>query len=170
MSDARVGEGMAPPVITVVQRGQITEVAHRGDVAVVADGGRLAASVGEPDRLISLRSSVKPFTAVAVLAAADEAGLTLDDEMIALASASHAGADEHTAVAQRMVKAFGLNPAHLVHGRPQSSRGGSGELLAHMCSGQHLSLLLLAKARGFDPIGYDAFDHPVQREPAHRCW
>jgi len=133
-------------------------------VAVVADGGRLAASVGEPDRLISLRSAVKPFTTVAVLAAADEAGLTLDDEMIALASASHAGADEHTAVAQRMVDIFGLNPAHLVHGRPQSSRGGSGDLLAHMCSGQHLSLLLLAKARGFDPIGYDAFDHPVQRE------
>jgi L-asparaginase II len=164
MSVVRVGDGAPPPVITVVQRGQITEVAHRGDVAVVADGGRLAASVGEPDRLISLRSSVKPFTAVAALAAADEAGLTLDDEMIALASASHAGADEHTAVAQRMVDIFGLNPAHLVHGRPQSSRGGSGDLLAHMCSGQHLSLLLLAKARGFDPIGYDAFDHPVQRE------
>jgi len=107
---------------------------------------------------------VKPFTAVAVLAAADAAGLTLDDEMIALASASHAGADEHIAVAQRMIDAFGLNPAHLVHGRPQSSRGGSGDLLAHMCSGQHLSLLILAKARGFDPIGYDAFDDPVQHE------
>ena len=164
MSDVRVGDGAAPPVITVVQRGQITEAAHRGDIAVVADGGRLAASVGEPDRLISLRSSVKPFTAVAVFAAAGEAGLTLDDEMIALASASHAGTDEHMAVAQRMIDTFGLNPAHLVHGRPQSSRGGSGDLLAHMCSGQHLSLLILAKARGFDPIGYDAFDHPVQRE------
>jgi len=164
MSDVRVGDGAAPPVITVVQRGQITESAHRGDVAVVASGGRLAASVGDPDRLISLRSSVKPFTAVAVLAAADAAGLTLDDEMIALASASHAGADEHIAVAQRMIDAFGLNPAHLVHGRPQSSRGGSGDLLAHMCSGQHLSLLILAKARGFDPIGYDAFDDPVQHE------
>jgi L-asparaginase II len=164
MSGVRVGDGAPPPVITVVQRGQITESAHRGDVVVVGDGGRLAASVGAPDRLISLRSSVKPFTAVAVLAAADEAGLTLDDEMIALASASHAGAEEHTAVAQRMIDTFGLNPTHLVHGRPQSARGGSGELLAHMCSGQHLSLLLLAKARGFDPIGYDAFDHPVQRE------
>ena len=84
--------------------------------------------------------------------------------MIALASASHAGADEHTAVAQRMIDAFGLNPAHLVHGQPHNSRGGSGDLLAHMCSGQHLSLLLLAKARGLDPIGYDSFDHPVQRE------
>jgi L-asparaginase II len=63
-----------------------------------------------------------------------------------------------------MIETFGLNPEHLVHGRPQSARGGSGELLAHMCSGQHLSLLILAKARGFDPIGYDAFDHPVQRE------
>jgi L-asparaginase II len=164
MRDVRVGEGAPPPVITVVQRGQITESAHRGDVAVVAGGGRLAASVGEPDRLISLRSSVKPFTAVAVLAAADEAGLALDDEMIALASASHAGADEHTAVAQRMIDTFGLDPAHLVHGRPQNARGGSGELLAHMCSGQHLSLLLLAKARGFNPIGYDSFDHPVQQE------
>ena len=164
MSGVRVGEGAPPPVITVVQRGQITESAHRGDVVVVGDGGRLAASVGAPDRLISLRSSVKPFTAVAVLAAADEAGLVLDNEMIALASASHAGAEEHTAVAQRMIEAFGLNPAHLLHGRPQSARGGSGDLLAHMCSGQHLFLLILAKARGFDPIGYDAFDHPVQRE------
>jgi L-asparaginase II len=164
MSGVRVGDGAPSPVITVVQRGQITESAHRGDVVVVGDGGRLAASVGAPDRLISLRSSVKPFTAVAVLAAADEAGLTLDDEMIALASASHAGAEEHTAVAQRMIDTFGLNPTHLVHGRPQSARGGSGDLLAHMCSGQHLSLLILAKARGFDPIGYDAFDHPVQRE------
>ena len=76
MSDVRVGDGAAPPVITVVQRGQITESAHRGDVVVVGDGGRLAASVGAPDRLISLRSSVKPFTAVAALAAADAAGLT----------------------------------------------------------------------------------------------
>ena len=50
MRDARVGEGAPPPVITVVQRGQITEAAHRGDVAVVAGGGRLAASLGEPDR------------------------------------------------------------------------------------------------------------------------
>lgn len=164
MSAVDVGGGAPPPVITVVHRGQITESAHRGDVAVVVGGGRLAASVGEPDRLISLRSSIKPFTAVAVLAAADEAGLTLDDEMIALASASHAGADEHVAVAQRMIDAFGLNQAHLVHGRQQSSRGGGGELLAHMCSGQHLSLLILAKARGFEPIGYDSFDHPVQRE------
>lgn len=164
MSGVRVGAGALPPVITVVQRGQITESAHRGDVVVVGDGGRLAASVGEPDRLISLRSSVKPFTAVAVLAATDEAGLTLDDEMIALASASHAGADEHTTVAQRMIETFGLDPAHLVHGRPLSGRGGSGELLAHMCSGQHLSLLLLAQARGYDPVGYDQFDHPVQRE------
>ncbi|RLT22263.1 MAG: hypothetical protein DWI31_00625 [Candidatus Aquidulcis sp.] len=164
MSDVRVGAGAPPPVLTVVQRGQITEAVHRGDVAVVGDGGRLIASVGEPERLISLRSSVKPFTAVAVLAAADAAGLTLDDEMIALASASHAGADEHIAVAQRMIDTFGMDPAHLIHGRPQSSRGGSGELLAHMCSGQHLSLLILAKARGYDPIGYGDVDHPVQRE------
>ena len=164
MTEVRVGAGSPPPVLVTVQRGQITEAAHRGDVAVVRSGGELAAQVGEADRLVSLRSSVKPFTAVAVLVAAAAAGIDLDDEMVVLASASHAGADEHLAVAQRMVDAFGLDPAHLVHGRPQNGRGGSGELLAHMCSGQHLSLLLLAKARGYEPVGYGAFDHPVQRE------
>lgn len=164
MSAVQVGAGMPPPVIAVVRRGEVIESVHRGDVAVVGEGGRVVGAVGEAERLISLRSSIKPFTAAAVLAAADEAGMELDDEMVALASASHAGSDEHIAVARRMIDRFALEASLLVHGRPQNHRGGSGELLAHMCSGQHLSLLILAKARGIDPMGYERYEHPVQRE------
>ena len=124
----------------------------------------LIGSIGDPNRLVTLRSAIKPFTAVAMLRAAEEAGLVVSDAAIALSSASHAGADEHVAVAQGMVGEYGLDTGHLVHGRPSPLRSGSsGELLQHMCSGQHLSLLLLAKALGVDARGYDDYAHPVQR-------
>lgn len=170
MSDARspdpspvIGAGDAPPVVARLIRGEIVEAVHRGDVAIVGPGGVLRASLGAPSRLVSLRSSVKPFTAVAVLCAAEAAGIVLEDVEVALASASHAGSDEHVAVAQQMVNRHGLDPELLVHGRPSPLRAGAtGELLRHMCSGQHLSLLLLAKAMGVQGRGYDDYEHPVQ--------
>ncbi|MEY4388546.1 MAG: hypothetical protein RLZZ432_265 [Chloroflexota bacterium] len=158
----RVGDGTPPPVLALAVRGGIHESAHRGDVAIVGAGGALLGSLGSAERLVSLRSSVKPFTAVAVLAAAAEAGIAVRDESVALAAASHAGADEHLAVARAMVEEHALDPELLVHGRPSAPRGGSGELLAHMCSGQHLSLLLLAKAMGVDGRNYGEYAHPVQ--------
>jgi hypothetical protein len=151
------------PVLVRLVRGGIVEAQHRGDLAIVGEGGVLRAALGSPDRLISLRSSIKPFTAVAVLLALEAAGGTMNDEALALSSASHAGADEHVAVAEGMVKRYGLDPALLVHGRPSPLRSGaSGELLKHMCSGQHLSLLLLAQSIGVDGRGYDNYEHPVQ--------
>lgn len=159
-----VGAGSPPPVITELHRGEVVESVHRGDVVAIGAGGALIGSLGDPDRLVTLRSAVKPFTAVAVLLAAESAGLQLDDATLALASASHAGAEEHVAVAQQMVRTHELDPALLVHGRPSPLRSGAtGELLQHMCSGQHLSLLILAKALGVEARGYDDYAHPVQR-------
>ena len=152
----------APALVRLV-RGGIVETQHRGDLAIVGEGGALRASLGSPDRLISLRSSIKPFTAVAVLLAVEAAGGSMSSEALALSSASHAGADEHVAVAQGMVDTYVLDPSLLVHGRPSPLRSGtSGELLQHMCSGQHLSLLLLAQSIGVEGRGYDSYDHPVQ--------
>lgn len=160
---AAIGAGEAPPVLTLLHRGGVVESAHRGDVAVVGAGGGLTASLGNAERLVTLRSAIKPFTAVAVLVAANGAGIEVDEATLALSSASHAGADEHVAVARAMIASHGLDPEILVHGRPSPLRaGGSGELLQHMCSGQHLSLLLLAKALGVDARGYDEYAHPVQ--------
>ena len=82
MSEARpraasptIGAGEAPPVLARLVRGEIVEAAHRGDVAIVGPGGELRAALGAPARLVSLRSAVKPFTAVAVLCAAEAAGI-----------------------------------------------------------------------------------------------
>jgi len=159
-----IGADPAAPVLVQVVRGEIVEAQHRGDVAIVGSGGVVRASLGAADRLISLRSAIKPFTAVAVLMAMESSGGEMSSASIALSSASHAGADEHVAVAEGMVDTYGLDPSLLVHGRPSPLRSGSsGELLQHMCSGQHLSLLLLAQALGVDGRGYDDYAHPVQQ-------
>ena len=157
------GEPVAPVLVQVV-RGEIIEAQHRGDVVIVGDGGAVRAALGAADRLISLRSAIKPFTAVAVLMAVEASGGEVSSEALALASASHAGSDEHIAVAEKMIERHGLDPELLVHGRPSPIRSGSrGTLLQHMCSGQHLSLLMLAKALEVDARGYDNYDHPVQQ-------
>jgi L-asparaginase II len=96
--------------------------------------------------------------------AVESTGGEMTSASIALSSASHAGAEEHVAVAEGMVKRYRLDPELLVHGRPSPLRSGSsGGLLQHMCSGQHLSLLLLAQALGVDGRGYDDYSHPVQQ-------
>lgn len=160
----RIGVEPTAPVLVQVVRGDIVEAQHRGDVAIVGSGGALRASLGAADRLISLRSAIKPFTAVAVLMAAESTGAEMGSDAIALSAASHAGADEHVAVAEAMVERYRLDPELLVHGRPSPPRSGSsGSLLQHMCSGQHLSLLLLAQALGVDARGYDDYAHPVQK-------
>ena len=91
-------------MLVQVVRGEIVEAQHRGDVVIVGDGGVVRASLGAADRLVSLRSAIKPFTAVAVLMAVEATGGEMSSEAIALASASHAGADEHVAVATAMAE------------------------------------------------------------------
>ncbi|MFM8813456.1 MAG: asparaginase [Candidatus Limnocylindrus sp.] len=164
MRGTPIGAGSAAPVLVQVVRGAIVEAHHRGDVVIVGDGGAVRAALGAPDRLISLRSAIKPFTAVAVLLAVEASGGEVSSETLALASASHAGSEEHVAVAEEMVRRYKLDVDLLVHGRPSPIRSGSrGTLLQHMCSGQHLSLLMLAKALGVDGRGYDGYEHPVQQ-------
>ena len=64
-----IGVDPVAPVLVQVVRGEIVEAQHRGDVVIVGDGGVVRASLGAADRLVSLRSAIKPFTAVAVLMA-----------------------------------------------------------------------------------------------------
>ena len=159
-----IGVDPVAPVLVQVVRGEIVEAQHRGDVVAVGDGGVVRAALGASDRLISLRSAIKPFTAVAVLMAVESSGGEVSSEAVALSSASHSGSEEHVAVAEEMVRRYELDVELLVHGRPSPIRSGSsGTLLQHMCSGQHLSLLMLAKALGVDGRGYDDYQHPVQQ-------
>ena len=51
-------------------RNGIEESVHRGDIVEADVTGRLIRSLGDPERLVTLRSTVKPFGLVALLEAA----------------------------------------------------------------------------------------------------
>ena len=50
-------------------RNGIEESVHRGDIVEADVNGRLIRSLGDPERVVTLRSTVKPFGVVALIVA-----------------------------------------------------------------------------------------------------
>ena len=59
----------AAPILVRQVRNGIEESVHRGDIVEADADGRLIRVLGDPDRLVTLRSTVKPFGAVALIEA-----------------------------------------------------------------------------------------------------
>ena len=57
----------APPVLVRQIRNGIVESEHRGHVVEVDAAGRTIRGIGDPNHLVTLRSTVKPFGLVALL-------------------------------------------------------------------------------------------------------
>jgi len=158
----------AVPVATVVRSGFVESV-HHGHVVVLDPGGQPLLSVGAPDEPVFPRSSNKPVQAVAMV----RAGLDVDDELLALAAASHSGEPFHLDAVRKLLAAAGLDEADLQNtpdlpydpqerarwlaaGRPPSS-------LAQNCSGKHAGMLAACVAAGWDHTDYLDPGHPLQR-------
>ncbi|MGC8875640.1 asparaginase [Thermus sp.] len=155
----------------LVYRGELVENRHRVSLALYGKEGLLAYA-GNPALLSYLRSSAKPFQALALFltGAVERFGLT--EEEVALATASHDGTPRHVEVAARFLAKLGLGPEHLVCGvHPPFSREARRALeeaglgptpLHHNCSGKHAGMLAAARALGAPTEGYERPDHPVQ--------
>ena len=156
-----------------VVRGGVVESRHRVHVAVVDAGGRLRAAGGAADVLTFLRSAAKPFQALPLVddGAMERYGLTLEE--LALCCGSHAGSAAHTAVAGRILEKAGVTAGALACGpHPPFDDAARRELeeaglepgrLHNNCSGKHAGMMVLARARGWEPAGYERPDHPVQQ-------
>lgn len=152
-------------------RGQEVENRHRVSLAIHGPEGLLAYA-GNPGLWAYMRSSAKPFQALALFltGAVERFGIT--EEEVALATASHDGTPRHVAVASGFLAKLGLGPEALVCGvHPPSSRearkaleeaGQSPTPLHHNCSGKHAGMLAVSLALGASPEGYETPDHPVQ--------
>lgn len=142
-------------------------------MAVSDAHGRLVAWAGDPDRVTFMRSSAKPFQAMAVVesGAADALGITGSE--LALVAASHSGEPRHVEVARQLLGRAGLGAEALqcgahapLHGPTRSALDRAGELpnpLHHNCSGKHAGMLCACVHRGWDVRTYLRPDHPVQR-------
>lgn len=156
-----------------VRRADGVESIHAAAIAAVDAEGGLIASLGDPDLVIFLRSSAKPFQAAAVVCtgAAERYGLTTEE--IALMAGSHAGEDRHAAAAASMLARVGLGPSDLGCGthtpfdRATAERltrhGERPDVLRHNCSGKHAGMLAAARHLGEDVGSYLDREHAVQK-------
>ncbi|HYI51452.1 MAG TPA: asparaginase [Microbacterium sp.] len=163
--------------LAVVERSGFIESRHVGSAIVLDPDGTPVAALGDTVTQILPRSSLKPVQALACLTA----GAPLDEERLALATASHAGTDRHVSVVRDILDAAALGQDAL--GCPpawpsdQATRdvvvreSGEPTRIRMNCSGKHAAMLLTCVVNGWSTDGYLEPAHPLQvhiREVAER--
>ena len=160
-----VGE-VAP--IAVADRSGFDESIHHG-AGVALDGERVLATVGDPDLVVYPRSCLKPLQVDAMIAL----GLDVPDDQLAVACASHDGAEIHLRTVRRLLADHGLGEHDLDNtpARPFGAGARSAARLAGVepsslqqnCSGKHAAMLATCAVNGWPTAGYRDADHPLQR-------
>jgi L-asparaginase II len=162
---------MTDPVAMVeARRGGLTESVHRGHAVVCDATGGIVAAWGDPDAVIFPRSSCKMLQALPLVESGAAEGVSA--ERLALACASHNGAEMHVSRVEAWLGDLGLGEADLRCGpqvpddAPERHRLRDAGLapcqLHNNCSGKHAGFLMLGRRLGGGPE-YVAIDHPVQK-------
>jgi L-asparaginase II len=170
---SRVRGRVDAPILVRHIRNGIEESVHRGDIVEADVNGRLIRQLGDPDRIVTLRSTVKPFGVVALIDAGGVDAFDLAPDELAIMASSHSGEDIHVRTIQAMFRRAGVSQALLACGNegmpldPLTAArlardGEKASPIRHMCSGQHAVTLLLSRLRGWDLETYWQAAHPAQ--------
>jgi len=125
--------------------------------AVSVRDGAVVSEAGDRAFLTSLRSSAKPFQALPLVRSRDD----LDDEDIAIASASHRAEPEQLEAVRRLLAKAPATEDDLEVGLQE---GRPPQPIFHNCSGKHAGMLATCRARGWQTEGYRLAGHPLQDE------
>ena len=126
---------MANPVTVEATRGNRIESAHRGAGAVVDADGRVVLAFGDAERPVYPRSAVKALQALPLVESGAADRLSLSDNEIALACASHSGSEAHVAAVRAMLAKAGYDEGALECGAHWPLGEEEGRALAR--SGQN---------------------------------
>ncbi len=168
------------PVLVEALRGGIVESFHRGALAIVDGDGRLVQALGDIERPIFARSAVKVLQALPLVESGAAEALSLSDDELSIACASHGGQPIHAATAAGMLAKAGVDfealecgahwPYHEESARALAERGEQPSALHNNCSGKHAGFICLAcRMAGSKDVagfvrGYVRPEHPVMRE------
>jgi len=155
-----------------VWRGEMLECLHQGHAVVCDSSGDIVQAWGDPTALIFPRSSCKMLQALPLIESGAAAAYGLTDQQLALACASHNGAQIHVDGVGDWLKTLGLADGDFCCGpqEPRDSdvrdgliRAGEAPCRVHNnCSGKHTGFLTLTQHLKAAP-DYVALDHPVQK-------
>jgi L-asparaginase II len=161
------------PILARQIRSGIEESVHRGDIVEADAAGRIIRQLGDPERVVTLRSTVKPFGLLALVQAGGIETFDLEPPEIAILASSHSGEDLHVRTLQGLFRRSGVGQGLLAcgaEGAPLDALtaarlardGEKAGPIRHMCSGQHTVSLLLSRLRGWDSTDYWKPSHPSQ--------
>src|SRR5204863_5323965 len=125
--------------------------------AVAVQKGAVVAEAGNPAFPTSLRSSAKPFQALPLVRSRDD----LDDEDIAIASASHRAEPEQIEAVRRLLAKAPATEDDLEVGLQERR---PPQPVYHNCSGKHAGMLATCRSHGWPAAGYRLAGHPLQDE------
>src|SRR6187431_429550 len=154
--------------VAITSRSGFDESVHFGAAVVVDDTGRIVWSIGDPTVEVYPRSACKPMQADAML----RCGLSLTEQQLALACASHDGTPRHVAIVRTTLAAAGLDESALGNtpdlpldaGAAEAilRAGGHRQPITMNCSGKHAAMVATCVANGWPIDTYLSQDHPLQ--------
>lgn len=160
------------PLAVVTRSGRIESI-HYGCFCITDSDGNIKYHLGEPNTKIFIRSSAKPFLAVALVesGAIEKYGITLDE--LAVICSSHSGQDYHRQAVHSILQKIGLdeNSLHCGHSNPYNENmikqlireDKRPSPLFNCCSGKHTGMLALCKIYKYPLENYTDANHPVQK-------
>ena len=159
------------PFIEAVRSG-VVETVHRASIIAV-DDKNVIYSRGNPDVIVPMRSTSKPFMLGPLLNAAKNCGLYLSNAQICIMLSSHNGETIHRNCVQSILKLAECSTSDLNCGTHipffswlYDDYFSTNELcerqLFHNCSGKHAGMLLLCKLLEICPKEYWLPNHKIQ--------
>ncbi|MEO8529909.1 MAG: asparaginase, partial [Deltaproteobacteria bacterium] len=160
-----------PVVMAELWRNGFLESVHTGHAVICGPGGDVEQVWGEADQPIFPRSSCKMLQALPLVESGAADHFRLGSEQLALACASHSGAEIHTSRVTDWLAAIGKSESDLRCGshepydndrRREMIRASETPCQIHNnCSGKHSGFVTLnAHLQGH--ADYIEVDHPVQ--------
>jgi len=157
-----------------VTRGRIIESVHYGSIAVVDSNGKLISSYGDPNAVVFLRSSAKPFQAIPFVEHGGVEYYGFTPRELSISCASHEGSDLHVQTIEAMQKKIGLEENQLQCGTHLPGDADAFKSFVakdqqpgpnrNNCSGKHTAMLAYAKMRGLSLNDYLDINHPIQQD------
>ncbi len=159
--------------LVVLTRSHRIESIHRGKICVSDPSGRIVSHIGDPQGKVYMRSSAKPFQAIALVASGsiEKYGLTMEE--IAIICSSHSGEDDHRNTVAAILHKIGLTEDALQCGACNPYNEEMNALLIqkkekptslyNCCSGKHAGMLALCRYHHYSIENYTEPDHPVQQ-------
>lgn len=148
----------APLSVQLLREG-IVESVHQVHAAVADSRGRLLSAAGDADNASFIRSSLKPFQAMAVTATGALDAFNLSDKDLAVMCGSHQGLTTQARQVFGILWRADLEPTCLQCPVP----AGKKSPLEHNCSGKHAGMLAVCKQQGWELSSYLQRNHPLQK-------